>query len=578
MNILIIGAGSDSQAFLELLANKEGISILGVVSKDGGSPAIEAARQLNIPFGPDPRLFLEGLHPDIVINLADPEDAGDILRMAPEAEIIGGRSAALMFDLIGEVRTALKQTAFQSAIIAQVRNAAVVTNLRGEVQYWNGYAEDMFQWRADEAAGRFFFGMILPGNRQAEATEMLSKVTFEGYWEGEVSAQRKDGSQISLYMNNTVLRDDAKSASLISISSDITELKGTEEAFRMEATFRKAIEDAVLPGIVAYDTEGRQLYVNQGFCRIVGWRQKELIGIGPPFPYWPNEELQRNAALFSSIIRGEGTGVVEMPLCRRNGETFYAKVLTVPFHADYGKVKGWVSSISDITEYKRREEKLRRSRRHLRALAFHLEMEREAERKEAARRIHDDIGQPLAALNLELASLVKKLDKEQPGLSERAVTMSAIIDEGMRSVRRICTELRPWLLDDMGIAEAAKWQVTEFARRTKMEYELAIEPQDIPLDLDLSTTLFRVLQEILRNVELHSKAAKIYVGLEIDHDLVSMEVRDNGIGIAEERIHDPRSYGLAGIRERIFAWGGNVEISGNEKTGTTVSISIPLHV
>jgi PAS domain S-box-containing protein len=573
--ILIIGAENGGQIFLELLVNKRGISIVGVVGKDPDAPAIIAAKQLNIPVGPDLREFLKGKPPDVVINLAGQKDAEDVRTIAPGTEIIGGRSAALMFDLIGDARNALKQAAFQSAIIAQVRNAAVVTNLNGEVQYWNRYAEDMFQWRADEAVGRSFFGLILSKERQVEARELLAVAVFEGYWEGEIEAQKKDGSLFSVYMNNSVLRDDSTSVSLISISSDITELKRVHEAFRAEAGFRKAIEDAVRPGIVAYDCNGRQLYVNQGFCRIVGWSEKELIGISPPFPYWPPEELEHNASVFDSIMKGAGPSSIELLFRRRNGESFHARILTAPFHDDYGSLKGWVSSISDITEYKRREEKLRSSRRQLRALASHLEMEREAEKKETARRVHDDVGQPLAALKLELASLVNKFDKEQTAMLARTGMMNTIIDEGIGAVRRICTELRPWLLDDMEIGEAVKWQVMEFGKRTKIEYEFAIAPQDIPLSRDLSTTIFRVFQEILRNIELHSKATKVYVSLAVKQHMIFMEVKDNGIGIAEERIHDPRSYGLVSIRERVFTWGGKVEIRGKAKTGTTVRISLP---
>jgi PAS domain S-box-containing protein len=577
--ILIIGAGNGGSALIDLIARKSDITITGVVDKNETARGMVLAKQLNIPTSRDASEFLKK-KTDIVINLTGKKVVeDDLLRtMAPGTEIIGGSSARLMFDLVKEAKTAREQSLFQAAIIAQVRNAVVVTDMNGGIQYWNRYAEEMFQWVSAEVAGKPYFPLILPGNKQTEAKEFLSGVLFEGFWEGEIVAQKKDGSLFSVYMSNSVLRDDrAQSSSLVSISSDITQLKKAEKAFTTEASFRKAIEDAVRPGIVAYDTEGRQLYVNQGFCNIVGWREEELVGIRPPFPYWPAGEQTQNASVFEAMLKGaEGVGMVEMTFLRRDGGIFHAMVLTAPFYDEYGKVKGLVSSISDITEYKRKEEWLSNSREQLRDLASHLEMVRETERKEMAHRVHDEIGQPLAALKLELASLSHKLKEEQTALFERTGVMNGIIDESIQAVKRICTELRPWLLDDMGIAEAIKWQTMDFGKRTVIECEFTTDLHEVSLEHDLSTTIFRIFQEMLRNIELHAAATKVSVAFLKKQDRIIMEVKDNGVGIAEELIDNPKSYGLSSIRERVFAWGGAVEIGGEPHKGTTITVNMPL--
>jgi PAS domain S-box-containing protein len=578
-SILIIGAGNGGTALLELLANKSDITITGVVDKDEAARGMVLAKQLNISTGRNAHDFLKK-KTDIIINLTGKKDVEeDLLRTkAPGTEIIGGSSARMMFNLVMETKTAREQAVFQAAIIAQVRNAVVVADLKGRIQYWNRYAEEMFQWESAEVAGKPFFPLILPKNKQTESEELLSGILFEGFWEGEIVAQKKDGALFPLSMSNSVLRDDrAQSISLVSISSDITQLKKAEEAFTTEASFRKAIEDAVRPGIVAYDTEGRQLYVNQGFCNIVGWRDEELVGTHPPFPYWPAEELTHNTALFEAMLRGtEGIGMIEMTFLRRDGGKFHAMVLTAPFYDEYGNVKGLVSSISDITEYKRKEEWLNNSREQLRDLASHLEMVRESERKETAHRIHDEIGQPLAALKLELASLSHKLKDEQTALSERAGVMNDIIDESIQAVKRLCTDLRPWLLDDMGIAEAIKWQLMDFGKRTSIEYELTTDLKEVSLGHDLSTTIFRIFQEMLRNIELHAGATRVSVTFSKKQDRIVMEVKDNGVGIAEELIHNPKSYGLSSIRERVFAWDGAVDIGGEPQKGTTITVNLPL--
>jgi signal transduction histidine kinase len=203
-------------------------------------------------------------------------------------------------------------------------------------------------------------------------------------------------------------------------------------------------------------------------------------------------------------------------------------------------------------------------------------MVRESERKDMAHRVHDEIGQPLAALKLELASLSHKLKEEQTALFERTGVMNGIIDASIQAVKRICTELRPWLLDDMGIAEAIKWQTMDFGKRTAIECEFTTDLHEVSLEHDVSTTIFRIFQEMLRNIELHAAATKVSVAFSKKQDRIVMEVKDNGVGIAEELIYNPKSYGLSSIRERVFAWGGMVEIWGEPHKGTTITVYIPI--
>ncbi len=357
----------------------------------------------------------------------------------------------------------------------------------------------------------------------------------------------------------------------------LEEAENAKEAFRAESRFRKAIEDAVLPGIVVYDNEGRHIYSNRGFSRIVGWTEDDLVGMKPPFAYWPPEDAEYNASAFEAMLKGKaGIGMIELRLCRRSGERFYAMVLSAPYHGE--KMDGWVSSIADITELKKKEEKLNSSREQLRNLSSHIEMVRESEKAEIARRVHDELGQPLTALKLELASLSRRLAGDQVHLLERTGVMKDIIDTSIQAAKRICTEMRPWVLDDMGIAEAIKWQAEEFGKRTGIQVEMVIDPPGFYLDRDLSTAVFRIFQEVLMNVERHAAASKIKVVLLKQRGKLVLDVSDNGIGIPEERIYDHRSFGLISIRERSFAWGGEVEIRGRKQEGTTVTLNIPLRV
>lgn len=575
-NIVIIGAGKGGKALLEYLAGKSDIAIKGIVDKDDNAPGVVRARQLNVPSGSDVREFLTG-RTDLIINATGSKSSEDALRViaGPDTEIISGIGLSLLSDLIGQAARYRQRVRLQSSILEQVRNAVIVAGVDGKVSYVNPYAEKLYQWEAPAAAGRHIFSLIVPEEKKAD--ELLSATIFEGYWEGEIQAQRRDGTSFTAYLTNSIIRDGSGSpAGLISVSSDISELKKAEGDLKTQLNVRSALEAAVLPGIVVYDTEGRHIYVNSGFCKIVGWSEEELMGMKPPFSYWPAEAQEHNMAALTAILKGKaGTGMIELSFCRRSGERFYALILTSPFYDEYGKQKGWVSSVSDITEYKRKEQQLSSSREQLRNLSFHLEAVRESERADMAHRVHDEIGQPLAALKLELVSLARKLQEGQKPLLERTDIMSDIIDKGIQAVKGICFELRPWILDDMGITEAVKWQTAEFGKRTAIPCEVFIDPPEFSLGRDLSTTIFRIYQELLRNIERHAGATKVSVGFFGKGDRIIFEVKDNGVGIPDERVYDSGSFGLVSIREKVIVLGGEVEISGEDKIGTTIRVTIP---
>jgi signal transduction histidine kinase len=201
---------------------------------------------------------------------------------------------------------------------------------------------------------------------------------------------------------------------------------------------------------------------------------------------------------------------------------------------------------------------------------------REQERTNIAREIHDDLGQTLTALKMDISWLRKKLPKDQETLLEKTKAMTKLTDMTIKTVKRISTELRPGLLDDLGLVAAIEWQAEEFKNRTGITYKLTIDPEEIILDPDRSTTIFRIFQETLTNIARHAKATRVTISLKKKDDKVELRVRDNGKGITEKQISHPKSFGLMGIRERVHPWEGQVKISGIPGKGTTVVVRIPI--
>jgi signal transduction histidine kinase len=229
----------------------------------------------------------------------------------------------------------------------------------------------------------------------------------------------------------------------------------------------------------------------------------------------------------------------------------------------------------DITERKRSEEELKRLLEQLHALSAHLQSIREEERTLIAREIHDELGQALTIVKMDLSWLVKRLRKDQKSLIDKNQSMLKLIDSTIQTVRKISTDLRPGILDDLGLVAAIEWQAQDFENRSGISCDFISSLEEIDLDRDRSTAVFRILQEILTNVTRHAKATHVGISLVEEANHLVLTVGDNGLGIRERDISNPRSLGLLGMRERALMFSGELKISGVHRKGTTVTVTIP---
>ncbi len=239
-------------------------------------------------------------------------------------------------------------------------------------------------------------------------------------------------------------------------------------------------------------------------------------------------------------------------------------------------VKPLVVLIREIAERRRAEEHLRKSEENLRALAAHLQSVREEEWTRIAREIHDELGQSLTGLKMDLTWVANRLPGDQRALAEKTKSMFGLIDDTIQSVRKIASRLRPEVLDQLGLTAAIGWQAADFRKRTGIRCKLSLLSQTPTLDRERSTAAFRIFQELLTNVARHANATRIDVALRIESGALVLTVEDNGKGIAESAIDDPKSLGLLGMRERVLPFGGSIEIAGARNKGTNVRVSIPL--
>ena len=230
----------------------------------------------------------------------------------------------------------------------------------------------------------------------------------------------------------------------------------------------------------------------------------------------------------------------------------------------------------DMTrELRASQAKLQATNEKLRQLAAHAEQIKEAERKRIAREIHDELAQNLLALKIEAEFLANRTRDRQGKLHERAAATVRQIDLTIRSVRQIINDLRPNVLD-LGLNAAVDWQVADFARRTGIECELVEDETEYHLDDQCATALFRILQESLNNVARHARASKVRIDLHRHADMLTMTIRDNGVGMQPGSRNRTGSFGLVGIEERVNILGGSFSISSGPDTGTTIVVTIPV--
>ncbi len=228
------------------------------------------------------------------------------------------------------------------------------------------------------------------------------------------------------------------------------------------------------------------------------------------------------------------------------------------------------------TERERVELELKRSQELFRNLSTHLQMVREEERTRIAREIHDDMGQALTVLKIDLSWLNNRLAKNQEALRDKTKSMQALIDETIQTVHKVSEDLRPGILDDFGLPAAIEWNAEEFEKRTGIKCKPIFCPKEFDLCKEKSTALFRIVQESLTNIIRHANATEVEINLSKKKGIIVLEIQDNGKGITEAAITNPRSFGLIGIRERAHSLGGEVDIAGIRDAGTRLTVRMPI--
>jgi PAS domain S-box-containing protein len=363
------------------------------------------------------------------------------------------------------------------------------------------------------------------------------------------------------------------------IICDLNDMKNMGTARGASEELLAQILDNAAEAIISIDESQRITMFNQGAERVYGYSAEEVLGkpvelLMPARFIGVHRQHVLDFAAAPEKARRIAEGVKVFGR-RKDGSEFPAEASISKLTLADGTI--FTVILWDITERKKAEEELKRSREELRILAARLQQAREEERAVLAREIHDQLSGALTALKMDLSFLANRVPQGDAALTAKTRAMSSLIDTTLSSVRNIATQLRPSVLDDLGLIAAIEWQAEEFQNRSGIQCHLDLEREEVALDRNRSTAIFRIFQEALTNIAQHAKASEVWISLHAQPGSLMLQIRDNGRGITQEEISSSKSLGLLGMRERAFAFGGEVVIATAPKQGTTVAVKIPVN-
>lgn len=344
-----------------------------------------------------------------------------------------------------------------------------------------------------------------------------------------------------------------------------------------------ALQQAILENIPDQawlkDAASRYIQVNEAFMIACGLGREQILG-RTPRDVWPAEWGDKYVDTDMAVVKSGQRMRYEEQRFSATGEVRWFDTIKTPIFDAQGKVVGTAGISREITDRKRTEQELRDSRSQLRELSAYLQSVREEERTRIARELHDELGQMLTAIQLGLGALDSALkagsDTSASALQQGLGGLVALADSASQAVQRLATDLRPPILDGLGLAAALEWQTDAFVERTGIACELVL-PQQLPsLIGEIDTAVFRIVQEALTNVARHAEATRAEVTLQLEENGLILRIVDNGKGMLLSPPEGRRRLGLVGMRERAYMLGGELKLQSSPGKGTQIEVTLPL--
>jgi len=518
-------------------------------------------------------IYTDGLHTSIVVKYPLKDADGNASALGGIVTDISERKKAQ--DAVRASEQILRDLVSALPVAVYVCNAEGIIEIynRRAAELWGrepkcGDTSDKFcgSYRIFEVGGEF-----LP---HAEGPMAQALRTGKPLSNQEIVVERPDGSRRRVMVNIVPRRNQQGDLTgAINCLTDVTELLMVKEKLN-------GVLEAAPDSIVVIDRQGKIQIVNSQTQRMFGYVREELNGkdIDILVPHLFHEENPDHRECYTPTpttrTMRKGCDLVGV---RKDGSAFAVDIGLSSFETEGGILV--IAALRDITERKTAENELQESQKKLRALTARLESVREEEKSRLALELHDELGQILTVLKIDLSQISHELQPgngpNSPAVEKELKSAFTHVDESIDAVRRIAFSLKSDLLNHFGLREAIRDYAKSFEARTRIKCSFISSVDSLPLRHDQCATVFRILQEALTNVARHSGAAKVRVSLRKSNRQVLLEIRDAGKGIPEGRINAPASFGIFGMQERARLLGGSLAIMKGRRKGTIVRLSIP---
>jgi len=396
---------------------------------------------------------------------------------------------------------------------------------------------------------------------------------FKGYFSGAVDYIFKPVNRtillskinvfIDLYNQKKIVKKDAALLKNSAIQLAWANAALTES----EEKYRSYIDNAP-DGVFVADASGRYIEVNVAACRITGYSKAELLSMSV-IDLLPEETVEAGMDQFRKLLK---KGNIKSDLMFKTKQGLRRWWTLEAIRYDETRI---ICFVKDITDRKHTEDELKSSLEQLHQLTKHIEKVREDERVAISRELHDDLGQALTAVKIDLELIRQSVSNSETELKVKNV--SALVSETIKTVQRLTLQLRPAIIDDLGIEAAIEWYTKEYAQRNGVE--ILLETNSISyISPETSLIIFRIMQESLTNIARHSKATIVSISLTQLAENICLLISDNGIGITEAEINSKKSFGIIGMKERSASQGGKLEIHPGSDGGTSIKCMFPLNM
>lgn len=452
-------------------------------------------------------------------------------------------------------------------LIEQASDGIFISNAEGLYIDVNSNGIKMSGYTKEELLALTIYDLMAPGdeyNNPIRRDELLSGNVVIN----ERKLKRKDGQLINVEISAKLLLD----GRFLGMVRDITARKIAEEALRLsEEKYRLLFYQNPMPMMMISMPERNFLDVNDAAIEFYGYSKEDFLQMNV-MDIRPEDDKDKLRTMLAENKNGINYAGVWRHL-KKDGSIVNVNITS--HDISYEGQPARLVLADDVTEQMLAEENLQQSHEAYRLLASHLETVREAERTHIAREIHDELGQQLTGLKMDISWLSKKIKSEDKEVQGKITETIELIDGTVKTVRRIATELRPSILDDLGLVAAMEWQSEEFERRSMIKTKFQSNVTAISVDTDLATGVFRIYQESLTNVMRHANASRVEASLFITDTEIRLTIGDDGKGFIVEEIANKKTLGLMGMRERATLLGGTYEISSMPDRGTSVIIVVP---